>query len=444
VEASHEGSASGAIGEESRGEIWAPVWRTQCTLAEIRQLFAEARASWRGRPARRAADFYAATRALGVARGIDEFIRYGLQRRNGLAFAAVPLDRVVVSENPAVTLNAKVEDWAARVGAGDASTAVAEASRGFQKAHLEFARNPEPEELARMLAALTSLEMAVGRSRRAKEAVPPRYASPAGAFLEELAAVDSAELRVAVGIASCATRAAEGQPARTMRQILLPVDPDGWRDAPLVPGFGARPLTSVLADVLIWRSRTAAPEQEAANSRDATAGSRRGPARFRGVTTFRTGIPVPAADLHALAGARLDEKQLDLLLRACLALNWHNVSHRWNRQRPDILVATLGLLHPLAAGLRPGNAVGEAGDEAVPALSPEWAACLAAGQVTKVHQQAAARLRQAGWAAIAAPPAPAQADGTRIAAALVPRCLHPEAVLRAIAFETNPPSKEQA
>ena len=64
------------------------------TLAEIKQLFAEARASWRGRPARRAVDFYAATRTLGVTRGIDEFTRYGLQRRNGLAFAAVPLDRV--------------------------------------------------------------------------------------------------------------------------------------------------------------------------------------------------------------------------------------------------------------------------------------------------------------------------------------------------------------
>jgi CRISPR-associated protein Csx17 len=57
---SPDGSDSGAAGEESRGEVWAPLWRQDCTLAEIRQLFADARASWRGRPARRAADFYAA------------------------------------------------------------------------------------------------------------------------------------------------------------------------------------------------------------------------------------------------------------------------------------------------------------------------------------------------------------------------------------------------
>ena len=340
VNPSPDGSASGAAGEESRGEVWAPVWDTEFTLAEIRQLFAEARASWRGRPARRAVDFYAATRSLGVARGVGEFVRYGLQRRNGLAFAAVPLDRIAVREKTAVQLNAKVEDWAARVSGSDASTAVAEASRGFQKAELVFARDGEPMALARMLAALTTLEMAVGRSRRAKDAVPPRYAPPAGAFLEELAKIGSAELRVAAGIASCATWPAEG-PARSMRQILLPVDPGGWRDAPIVPGFGARPLASVLADVLVWRSRTAAADHDAA--------------RFRGIPAFRSGIPVPAADLHALASDWLDGRALDLLLRACLALNWHKVRHQWDHEQPDVPVATLGLLHPLAVGLRPGN-----------------------------------------------------------------------------------------
>ena len=117
VAASPDGSASGAAGEESRGEVWVPVWTREFTLAEIRQLFAEARASWRGRPARRAVDFYAATRTLGVARGINKFTRYGLQRRNGLAFAAVPLARIDVREKPEVQLAADVEDWAGRFSA---------------------------------------------------------------------------------------------------------------------------------------------------------------------------------------------------------------------------------------------------------------------------------------------------------------------------------------
>jgi CRISPR-associated protein Csx17 len=435
VNPSPEGSASGAVGEESRGEVWAPVWRAELTLAEIKQLFAEARASWRGRPARRAADFYAATRTLGVARGIDEFTRYGLQRRNGLAFAAVPLDRVVVRERPAVRLSAKIEDWVARVGGSEASTAVTEAHSGFQKAHLEFARDGSPRTLAAMLAALTTLEMAVGRSGRAKDAVPVRFTPQADdGFLDVLTELAAPEFRVAAGIAACATRPAEGA-ARTMRQILLPVDPAGggsqprWRDAPLVPGLGARPLTDVLADVLIWRSRTAAADHNANN--------------FRGVPTFSSGIRVPAADLHALAAGQLDNAKLDLYLRACLALNWRNVRSDWKAAKPDVPVTTLALLHPLAVGLRQGNSRDVPDNERIPALEPVWATRLASGQpgqVQTVHREAADRLRQAGgWTSVPAPPdyaIPARA-GIRIAAALVPRCLNPWAVLRMVAFDPD-------
>ena len=435
VNPSPEGSASGAAGEESRGEVWAPVWRAELALAEIKQLFAEARASWRGRPARRATDFYAATRTLGVTRGIDEFTRYGLQRRNGLAFAAVPLDRVVVRERPAVRLSAKIEDWVARVGGSEASTAVTDAHRGFQKAHLEFARDGSPHTLVAMLAALTTLEMAVGRSGRAKDAVPVRFTPRADdGFLDVLTELAAPEFRVAEGIAACATRPAEGA-ARTMRQILLPVDPVGggsqprWRDAPLVPGLGARPLTDVLADVLIWRSRTAAADHNA-NS-------------FRGVPTFSSGIRVPAADLHALASGQLDNAKLDLYLRACLALNWRNVRSDWKAAQPEVPVTTLALLHPLAVGLRQGNSRDVPDNERIPALAPEWATRLAScqpGQVQTVHREAADRLRQAdGWTSVPAPPdyaIPARA-GIRIAAALVPRCLNPRAVLRMVAFDPD-------
>src|SRR5712691_1673591 len=164
VYGSPDGSASGADGEESRGEIWVPVWAQAYTLAEIRQLFSEAHASWNGHPARRAVEFYAATRTLGVARGVDEFVRYGLQRRNGLAFAAVPVDRVVVREKSAVRLVARIEDWAARARSADPSAAVHQAARQFERVHLAYARDGEPGDLRDLLGALTTLEQAVGRS----------------------------------------------------------------------------------------------------------------------------------------------------------------------------------------------------------------------------------------------------------------------------------------
>jgi CRISPR-associated protein Csx17 len=442
-----DGTVSGAAGEESRGEVWAPAWSSPCTLAEISQLFGEARASWRGRPAQRAVDFYAATRALGVARGIDEFVRYGLQRRNGLAFVAVPLDRVRVEARSQVRLAARIEDWVSWIPRAEASRGLGTALRRFEAAHLRFARDCGTEALRDLLAALTSLEIALGRSGRAREQVRVRTPPNAGDFLAVLAGErEPAELRLAAGIASCATwHGKDGTPGRTMRQILLPLDPadpahrDGrWRDTALVPGFGVRPLRQVLADVLAWRSRTAADEAGATEHSDDEAGA----TAFRGVPTFRRGICVPREDLHAFAagaaspgGSVIDEDELDLWLRACLALDWRGVRHRWGPAEPTLPVPVLALLHPLAEGLA------ERGNSGAPplALGPDWAVRLAAGQVGSVRADAVRRLRQAGWDAgptLAAPPAndiPAVSrvsEGTALAAALVPRCRGTEALLK--------------
>lgn len=443
VAASPDGSPSGAEGENSRGEVWAPVWQRPFAYPEIRQLFAEARATWNGRPAQRAAEFYAATHTLGVARGIASFQRYGLQQRNGLAFVAVPLDRVEVRHQPAVRLAARLEDWVSRVRRGEPSSAVGRALRRFERAHLEFVREGEPKMLAHLLAALTDLELAVGRSGRARQDVPVRRPPSARDFLAEFRHVDAPEMRVAVGLASCATVPGPGEPARSMRHLLLPVDPDGrWRSAPVVPGLGLRPLTQVLADVLVWRGRTASgePAQPA----------------YRGVPGFRRGIPVPAADLHDLAANLLDEQQLHLWLRACLALHWQGVTHTWPDADVRFPVPTLALLAPFTHGLsargngsrpggeraradltgdqesaasasdsdaaerRSGGGADRASDGLRFALGADWAARLAAGQVAAVHDEAVRRLDQLGWyAAPAVPGAPV--DGAAIAAALVPR-----------------------
>ena len=95
---------------------------------------------------------------------------------------------------------------------------------------------------------------------------------------------------------------------------------------------------------MIWRSRAAPAERDQET--------------FRGVPTFRRGIPVPAADLHAFARGELDEHALDLFLRACLTLNWQGVRQEWPASRPAIPVTTLALLHPLA-GASTWAALGE-------------------------------------------------------------------------------------
>lgn len=430
VNSSPDGSASGAEGEQAkaRGEVWVPVWTEEFNLPEVRQLFADARASWRGRPARQAVDFYAATRTLGVARGVDQFVRYGLHQRNGLAFAAVPVDVVDVRSRPAVQLAAELEDWVSRTRSGDASAVISQSLRRFDTAYLEFARNGEQLQLARLLAALTKLEQAVGRSGKARERMPVRHRLPAARpFLKFLAEAECAELRVAVGLASCATLPGADSvrtPARSMRQILLPISPNtgggnwtkDWRDTPVVHGYGLRQLPEVLADVMVWRSRTAADERDQRSAGD--------PVVFSGVPAFQAGLPVPAADLHALARGTLDLAALDLWLSAFLALDWRRTTAwTWDHAAPLIPDATLGLLSPLALGLRPAQA-GEGGPAL--ALRPDWASRLIAGQLPAVHEEAVARLRQAGWDAVTRafqPQVSSHGDaGVRVAAALVPRC----------------------
>lgn len=383
VTATAAATAGGASGEATRGEVWTPLWHRPYTMAEVRQLFGEARAFWAGRPAVRSVDFYQAVASHGVARGVAAFERYGLHQRNGLAFVAVPLDRVDVHERPAVGLAAQLESWVIRLPR-TAPAAVASAVRAFEASQIQFARQGDSAALLRLLAALTDVELAVARAGRLRGEVPARRPPAADAFLAALA--EAAELRVAVGLASCAT----GNPdRRTMRDLLM--NPE------TIPGYHARPLRDVLSDVLVWRLRNA-------NAGDGA------------VTTFPAGIRVPAADLHAWAGGRLDERAIEQHLHALIALDWQHTRHRWHGQpAPVVPVPTLALLQVLADGYQPRPTDPPIG------LDPGWAVRLRAEQTSRVHTEAARQLRRVGLHT--APPGPPIHSGRALAAALIPRCL---------------------
>lgn len=425
VENLPDGSASGAERKtKTRGELWAPVWDTPFSLSEIRQLFSEARASWSGKPARRSVEFYAATRTLGVARGVSAFARYGLHQRNGRSYTAVPIERVQVISHPEVKLAAQLEEWVSRVRGG-ATAAVGQQVRAFDKAYHQFAKDGGPIALGQLLAAVTRIELAAGRSARTRDAVSPRRPPQAGRFLRWIRTAESPELRLAAGIASARARASSGSPSRSMRQILLPIEPgEGkpeWSDTPLVTGLGLRPVRHVLADVLVWRARSSGVEEP-----DQVPGR-----RILGVPTFRLGISVPDADLHVFATpGGLEEKLLEMWFLACLALDWSRVSHSWRDPGwPEQPVPLLGVLHPFAAGLVPAGGGPEASRLG---MAPDWPARLAAGQLREVHVDASRRLRRAGLRVAEAPDSSAAegVSGVDIAAALVPRCAQPNRVLR--------------
>lgn len=111
VRPSNVGYGSASEGDEARAELWIPLWSTPTGLRELQTLFSEGRAKVGDRPARYGVDFYRAVSNLGRDRGIDEFVRYSFQVRNGLSYFAVPLDRFQPKANPQVDRLTEIDNW---------------------------------------------------------------------------------------------------------------------------------------------------------------------------------------------------------------------------------------------------------------------------------------------------------------------------------------------
>ena len=103
------GAASAGDDEDSRNEIWVPLWAVPCGVDEVRSLLSEGRATLDGRSARDGLDFARAVAQLGINRGIRSFQRYAFLRRQGKNFLATPLSRIAVRRNPDADLIAELE-----------------------------------------------------------------------------------------------------------------------------------------------------------------------------------------------------------------------------------------------------------------------------------------------------------------------------------------------
>ena len=164
-------SAAEADEAEARCEMWMPLWGKPTTLAELRAIFSEGRAQVRGRNARSGVDFAQAAVTLGVDRGIAAFQRYGFQVRNGLAYFATPLERVIVRRNARADLLADIEQWHDRLRqkAGpranpEPPASVARALNQLERRMVELCRDDSPGSLQSLIAALGGSEQALARS----------------------------------------------------------------------------------------------------------------------------------------------------------------------------------------------------------------------------------------------------------------------------------------
>jgi len=227
------GYASAATTDErdARCEMWMPIWDQPTTLAELRAVFSEGRAQVGGRPARNGVDFARAAVTLGVDRGIVAFQRYGFQVRNGLAYFATPLERIVVRRNARVDLLSDIDQWLDRLRqkAGpqaipEAPASVSRSLNQLERSILDLCRDDTPDRLQAVLIALGRTERALAHSFKwtTGDNVRLRALHSLNPLWLERAATDSVEFRLARSLAG--SRALLGRETLWLRQHLEPLE----------------------------------------------------------------------------------------------------------------------------------------------------------------------------------------------------------------------------
>jgi CRISPR-associated protein Csx17 len=158
---------------ESRGELWCPLWTRRATADELRHLFGEGRAQLSNRPAENATDFARAAASLGVDRGIAGFIRFGFLKRSGKAYLAAPIGRFAVMQRRDVDLLQEADGWlsALRLASADknAPPRLASAVRRIDAAIFNFCKYGTPTLFQAILIALGQAERVLSTANRFRE-----------------------------------------------------------------------------------------------------------------------------------------------------------------------------------------------------------------------------------------------------------------------------------
>lgn len=223
-----EGSASAGDDDDSRNEIWMPLWTAPCGVDEIRSLLGEGRATLNDRSARDGLDFARAVAKLGVNRGIQSFQRYGFLKRQGKNFLGTPLSRIAVRRNPDADLITELErrNWLGSVQRyardDNAPNAFRSAARQLDTALFALTQQASREALQAVLRHIGRIEAALGTSAKGREEVrapAPRLTRAWAAKAND----GSAEFRIACALAGLTLRGADGYPALHARRHLVAV-----------------------------------------------------------------------------------------------------------------------------------------------------------------------------------------------------------------------------
>ncbi len=311
-----------------RGEQWMPLWRQPATLAELAAMLGEARIQLERQTANQPVDAARAISRLGVARGIEAFVRYGYLERNGQSTLAVPLGRVQVRHHPRAYLIDDLAAWMDRVQRrsrdANAPARLVHAERRLADAvFAALTHDHTPERWQAILLAAADIE-AIQATGTAIEAGPIPALRP-----DWVAAVaeDSAEFRLALALGSAAASYFGHKPSDPIRHHVLPLEeknPRRFKTAdkklvndPRVVVSGRDPLRDLAAIV----------------ERRLIEAAQKGQRRSRLVAAAACGARF--GDLSRLLSGTVDLDRLFGLARAFMAIRWDQWSREYLPPSPE-------------------------------------------------------------------------------------------------------------
>jgi CRISPR-associated protein Csx17 len=391
------GSAADKDRDDSRLEVWLPLWNMPSTNGEVRALLAEGRARLERTDAGTTLEFARAVANLGTSRGVVSFERTAFLTRNGNMHYSVPTGRWNAGSMPREDLLTDVEKWVERFHRAarekGASTSLSAVARRIDEAILAVCRTrSQPQRWQELLTALGEGETALLST--------PRSAGDAKKGLAPLSLLrpswlDAAndgtvEFRLAVALAaqSAVFRNSDGEVLGGVRGHWMPLDRSRASHHPARFATGASGLATDPDVVCSGRDL----------ERDCLALLKRRVQLAATLTTRSLGLVGLAgcgaslSDVMAFLDRSVDDARVLALARPLMAVRWWSERSPLERPPPtppDAAYAILRIVHA-------GGPLRRNGDDVEVRLDTEPLARLIARDVAGAVAVSLRRLRASG------------------------------------------------
>lgn len=311
----------GTTGKEKsqRGEQWMPIWSKPATLHDVAGLLGDARLQLGRQTANRPVDAARAISRLGVARGIESFVRFGYLERNGQSNLAIPLGRIRVQQHPRAYLIDDLATWLDRLQRNardkNATARLATCERMLADSVLAaLTHDDSPARWQNILRSAVEIEslQATGSAIDAGP-IPPLSA-------EWICAIDdgSADVRLAVALGSAAWAYSKAnRPIDSIRHHCLPLEPGARR-------FKTSDKRLLKDSRVVVSGRDPLSDCAAIVQRRLIEAGMKGERRLRLVSAF--GCSARLDDIALFLSGHVDVRRVFDLARALMAVKWDQVT----------------------------------------------------------------------------------------------------------------------